>query len=113
MRPAAVLLLWSAVVCGYAAPVFLDLSKAANFGPNQSLYGSAQGVEDPKEKEGFANVPQGPQTFRGIPFQLLDWTQNQGHSYIALKGRPKKDLPEAVAISRAATSSRASTASRR
>lgn len=99
MRPAAVLLVWSAVACGYAAPVFLDLSKAANFGPNQSFYGSAQGVEDPKEKEGFANVPQGPQTFRGIPFQLLDWSQNQGHSYIALKGRPKKDLPDAVAIS--------------
>jgi hypothetical protein len=81
-----------------AAPIFLDLSKAANYGPNQNLEGSSQGVEDPKEKEGFANIPQGPQTFRGIPFQLLDWTQNQGRSYIVLKGRRKQDLPDAVAL---------------
>ncbi|HVZ81684.1 MAG TPA: hypothetical protein VHE12_12920 [bacterium] len=98
MRATAAFLLWSLASMGMAAPVFLDLSKAANFGPNQSLYGNTHGVEDPREKEGFANIPQGPQTFRGIPFQLLDWTQNQGRSYIALKGRPKKDLPEAVAI---------------
>lgn len=95
--PGALLLLWSAAGPLSAAPFFIDLSKAANHGPNETLQDS-RGVEDAKEKEGFANIPQGLQTFRGIPFQLLDWTKNQGKSYLVLKGRPKPDLPEAVAI---------------
>lgn len=98
MRFAAVLFFWGVAVSSYAAPIFLDLSKAANYGPNQNLEGNSQGVVDPKAKEGFANIPQGPQTFRGIPFQLLDWTQNQGRSYIVLRGHRKQDLPDAVAL---------------
>ncbi len=82
----------------WAAPIFIDLSKAANMGPSQSFDGTVPGSDDLKEKEGFANIPQGPQTFRGIPFQLLDWTQNQGNSFIVLKGRRKPTFPEAVAL---------------
>ncbi len=81
-----------------AAPTFVDLSKAANMGPAQSLDAAVAGGEDLKEKEGFANIPQGPQTLRGIPFQLLEASANQGRSFITLKGRRLAGFPEAVAI---------------
>jgi hypothetical protein len=82
----------------WTASSFIDLSKAANMGPSQSFDGTFPGGEDLKEKEGFSNIPQGPQTFRGIPFQLLDWTENQGKSFIVLKGKRKPAFPEAVAL---------------
>ncbi len=82
----------------WPAPAFIDLSKAANMGPSQSFDGAVPGGEDLKEKEGFANIPQGPQTFRGIPFQLLDWTENQGKSFVVLKGKRKPTFPEAIAL---------------
>ncbi len=82
-----------------AATSFIDLSKAANMGPSQSFDGAVPGGEDLKEKEGFANIPQGPQTFRGIPFQLLDGSVNQGKSFVVLKGRRKPAFPDAVALS--------------
>ena len=81
-----------------AEVTFLDLSKAANMGPNQPFDGEAPGVGDLKEKEGFANIPQGPQTLRGIPFQLLDWTANAGKSFIALRGKSKADFPQALSL---------------
>ena len=88
------------LACGTsrATVSFLDLSKAANMGPNQPFDGEAPGAGDLKEKEGFANIPQGPQTLRGIPFQLLDWSVNVGKSFIALKGKNKPDFPQAVAL---------------
>jgi hypothetical protein len=89
------------LACGTsrALPTFIDLSKAANMGPADSLDGAVAGGEDLREKEGFTNIPQGPQTFRGIPFQLLDGTQNQGKSFVVLKGKRKPSFPEAVALS--------------
>src|SRR5580698_3629363 len=89
------------LACGTsrALPTFIDLSKAANMGPADSFDGVVAGGEDLKEKEGFTNIPQGPQTFRGIPFQLLDGTQNQGKSFVVLKGKRKPAFPEAVALS--------------
>jgi hypothetical protein len=89
------------LACGVsrATPVFIDLSKAANMGPADSFDGAVAGGEDLKEKEGFTNIPQGPQTFRGIPFQLLDGTQNQGKSFVVLKGKRKPSFPDAVALS--------------
>jgi len=82
----------------WATPVYIDLSKAANIGPAQSMDGESYGGEDLKEKEGFANIPQGPQTFRGIPFQLLEGATHQGKCFIALKGSRKTEFPEAVAL---------------
>lgn len=81
-----------------AAPFFIDLSKVANMGPAQSFDAAVAGGEDLKEKEGFANIPQGPQTLRGIPFQMLEADANQGHCFITLKGRRQAGFPEAVAI---------------
>src|SRR5690242_9571656 len=82
----------------WAGPSFIDLSKAANMGPAQSLDATVPGGEDLKEKEGFANIPQGPQTLRGIPFQMLVAAENQGRSFVTLKGRRQVGFPEAVAI---------------
>ncbi len=82
------------------APVFryLDLSKTANRGTTQSFEESVQDVQDLQEKNGFKNMPTGFQTFRGIPFQILDPRSNNGHSFVVLKGHHSKDFPEAVSI---------------
>lgn len=82
----------------WAGPTFIDLSKAANMGPAQSFDEEVADGRDLKEKEGFANIPQGPQTFRGIPFFMLEAAGNQGHSFVVLKGRRKGGFPEAVAL---------------
>ncbi len=82
-----------------AATTFLDLSRAADMGPAQSFDGAVTGGEDLKEKEGLANIPQGPQTLRGVPFLLLDSTQNQGRSFVVLKGKRQAGFPQAVAVS--------------
>ena len=82
-----------------AAVTLIDLSKAANMGPSQSFDGAAPGGEDLREKEGFANIPQGPQTFRGIPFHLLEEGLNGGKTFVVLKGKRKPAFPEAVALS--------------
>jgi hypothetical protein len=87
------------VVPALAAVSYLDLSKAANMGPAQSFDEAVPGGGDLKEKEGLANIPQGPQTLRGIPFLLLDSSANQGKSFIVLKGKRKGSFPEAVALS--------------
>ncbi|HJT25161.1 MAG TPA: hypothetical protein VJ873_11345, partial [bacterium] len=77
---------------------FVDLSKAADMGPSQSFDQTVPGGEDLKEKEGFVHIPQGPQTFRGIPFLMLEAPTNQGRSFVVLKGRRKGNFPEAVAL---------------
>lgn len=75
---------------------FWDLSRAANMGPAESFDEVTPGVRDLRQKEGMGDVPQGPQTFRGVPFLILDPSQNNGHSFIALKGRRKGGFPQAV-----------------
>lgn len=96
-------LLFLAFLVAVVSPVragisFIDLSKAANMGPAQSFDEAVPGGEDLKEKEGFANIPQGPQTLRGIPFLMLETDANQGNSFIALYGRRHGIFPQAVAI---------------
>jgi hypothetical protein len=76
---------------------FLDLSKAANRGFEES-FDETSGVEDIQNKEGLRSLSMGSQTFRGIPFQILDPSHNGNHSFIALKGREKPDFPEAVSL---------------
>ena len=77
---------------------FLDLSAAANRGPGDSFDSSFPGAEDSVQKNGLAEFPSGPQTFRGVPFRLIDPAKNQGRSFIALKGRERPDFPEAVTL---------------
>jgi hypothetical protein len=77
---------------------FLDLSAAANRGPEDSFDSSFPGAEDSVQKNGLAEFPSGPQTFRGVPFRLMDPAKNQGRSFIALKGRERPDFPEAVTL---------------
>jgi len=101
--PFLTLVLLAATLPAWAGISFIDLSKAANMGPGQSLDETVPGGEDLKEKEGFANIPQGPQTLRGIPFQMLEASVNQGHSFVVLKGRRKTGFPEAVAINAGGT----------
>jgi hypothetical protein len=84
----------------YSAPSFnyLDLSKVVNRGVTESFDDSAVKVQDLQEKIGFKNIPVGLQTFRGIPFQILDPAQNNGRSYVVLKGHHQAEFPEAVSI---------------
>ena len=81
-----------------AALSFIDLSRAANMGSTQFFDEAVPGGQDLKEKEGLANVPQGPQTLRGIPFLMLDALGNQGRSFVVLRGKRKGNFPEAVAL---------------
>jgi hypothetical protein len=76
----------------------LDLSKQANRGVTESFDEAAANVQDLQEKIGFSNIPLGLQTFRGIPFQILDPAMNKGHSYVVLKGHHQTEFPEAVSI---------------
>lgn len=103
-RPSSVLVLLLAFLVTVVSPVcagltFIDLSKSANIGPAQSFDETVPGMEDLKEKEGLASIPQGPQTLRGIPFLMLDASGNQGRSFVVLKGKRKGNFPEAVALS--------------
>ncbi|HXL73719.1 MAG TPA: hypothetical protein VN963_08855, partial [bacterium] len=77
---------------------YLDLSKAVNRGVTESFDDSAVKVQDLQEKIGFKNIPVGLQTFRGIPFQILDPLQNSGRSYVVLRGHHQAEFPEAVSI---------------
>ncbi len=92
-------ILGSAVFAADPSFHYLDLSKSANRGVSESFDGADSTVEDLQEKNGFKNIPVGIQTFRGIPFQILDGTKNNGHAFVVLKGRRKPDFPEAVSIS--------------
>ncbi len=76
----------------------LDLSKVANRGVTQSFDEVTQNVQDLQEKIGFKNLPVGLQTFRGIPFQIIDPVQNGGRSFVVLKGHHQSEFPEAVSI---------------
>jgi hypothetical protein len=89
---------WTSKV--YSEPSFnyLDLSKVVNRGVTESFDDSAVKVRDLQEKIGFKNIPVGLQTFRGIPFQILDPVQNNGRSYVVLKGHHQAEFPEAVSI---------------
>lgn len=77
---------------------YLDLSKVVNRGVTESFDEATQKVQDLQEKIGFKNIPVGLQTFRGIPFQILDPAQNGGFSYVVLKGHHQTEFPEAVSI---------------
>jgi hypothetical protein len=83
-----------------AAPNFLDLSKAANMGLAESLDEAVaiSDIKDLEQKNGFKYVPVGLQTFRGVPFQILDPAANNGHSFIVLKGRRKPSFPDAISL---------------
>ncbi len=81
-----------------AEPHFIDLSKAANRGLAESFDEAFSGIKDLQEKNGLKDMPVGPQTFRGIPFQVIDPTKNQGRSFVVLKGRRKPDFPDGVSI---------------
>ena len=78
-------------------PLPLDLSKQANFG-----------FYDPVEKDGkggwtdqgpdncFSNFPLGMQSFRGIPFRILDPKQNGGRAILSFHyGKVETNLREA------------------
>ena len=75
---------------------FIDLSKTANRGFDESFDEAFAGAEDVKQKQGFSSLPTGVHSFRGVPFEILDPAHNNGHSFIALKGRRKPDFPEAL-----------------
>jgi hypothetical protein len=77
---------------------YLDLSKMVNRGVTESFDDSSVKVQDLQEKIGFKNIPAGLQTFRGIPFQILNPVQNNGRSYVVLKGHHQSEFPEAVSI---------------
>ncbi len=88
----------STVFAGAPSFSYLDLSKVVNRGVTESFDESEVKVQDLQEKIGFKNIPVGLQTFRGIPFQILDPIQNGGRSYAVLKGHHQSDFPEAVSI---------------
>ncbi|HVM33250.1 MAG TPA: hypothetical protein VMU88_08970 [bacterium] len=81
-----------------AGTTYLDLSAAANRGPADSFDQTFPDAPDREAKNGLAQFPVGDQTFRGIPFRLLDPSRNQNRSFIALKGRERPDFPEAVTL---------------
>ncbi len=84
--------LFSRAYSGQPSFTYLDLSKVANRGVTESFDDSAVKVQDLQEKIGFKKIPVGLQTFRGIPFQILDPVQNNGRSYVVLKGHPGGSL---------------------
>jgi hypothetical protein len=88
----------SAALAGMPSFNYLDLSKVVNRGVTESFDESEEKVQDLQEKIGFKNIPVGLQTFRGIPFQILDPAQNNGRSYAVLKGHHQSEFPEAVSI---------------
>jgi hypothetical protein len=88
----------SAVYSGQPSFSYLDLSKVVNRGVTESFDDSTVKVQDLQEKIGFKNIPVGLQTFRGIPFQILDPSQNNGRSYVVLKGHHQAGFPEAISI---------------
>ncbi len=98
LLPAFTLGLWALGTGLQAAPRYFDLSKAANMGPAESFDEAAPGIQDLHQKSGLEYLPSGPQTFRGVPFQLLNPASNNGHSYVVLKGRRKPGFPAAVSI---------------
>ena len=77
----------------------IDLSKAANMGPGESFDEVSREMADAKAKSGFASLPIGQQTFRGVPFLMMDPAQHGGNSFVVLKGRKKPGFPEGVSIS--------------
>ncbi len=80
------------------ASTSIDLSKAANMGLSESFDEAVSGAGDLKEKNGLKNLPTGSQTFRGVPFRILDPASNQGRSFVVLKGRKKPSFPDGVSI---------------
>ncbi len=83
---------------GQALASSIDLSKAANMGPGESFDEVSPEMADAKAKSGFASLPTGQQTFRGVPFLMMDPGQHGGHSFVVLKGRHKPEFPEGVSI---------------
>jgi len=75
---------------------FIDLTKAANRGFEESFDEAYQGIEDEKQKQGLSGLLVGIRSFRGVPFRIIDPAGNNGRSFIALKGRRKPDFPEAL-----------------
>jgi hypothetical protein len=88
----------STVQGGQPSFTYLDLSKVVNRGVTESFDESDTKVQDLQEKIGFKNIPAGIQNFRGISFQVLDPVQNNGRSYVVLKGHHQSEFPEAVSI---------------
>ncbi len=93
-------LFWSWAAAGplEAGFRFLDLSKNANMGPDESFDEAVPGFPTTAEKNALKDLPAGPQTFRGIPFEILDPAKNNGRSFVVLKGRKKPSFPEGVLL---------------
>lgn len=87
----------------WAAPEgvwYLDLSKAANRGFADAVADDGQGGWTDQGREGdLHDFPVGEREFLGVPFRILDPSQNDGRSAVILRGRPRPSWPESVSIS--------------
>ena len=94
--PALIAFFFLAATTASAETHYIDLSKAANRGFDESFDTAYQGIEDEKQKQGLSSLPTGVRNFRGVPFRIINPDTNNGHSFIALQGRRKPDFPEAL-----------------
>lgn len=81
-------------------PLPLDLSKLANFGFFDPVENDGRGGwTDQGPNNCFADFPLGQQTFRGIPFRILDPERNGGRSILSFHcNKVKTDLREACLV---------------
>lgn len=101
-RLAAVCVLGLAASSLWAAPEgvwYLDLSKAANRGFADAVADDGQGGWTDQGREGdLHDFPVGEREFLGVPFRILDPSQNDGRSAVILRGRPRPTWPESASI---------------
>jgi hypothetical protein len=71
----------------------LDISQGCNAGFADEVAGDGRGGWTDQGDNDARSIPLGMQSWRGVPFQIIDPTGNGGRSCIVLRGRGREDKP--------------------
>lgn len=71
----------------------IDLRESCNTGFADERPGDGQGGWTDQGPNDARQIPLGRQTWRGIPFEIIDAAGNEGRSCIVLKGRGREGMP--------------------
>ena len=74
----------------------VDLRQAANTSFRDETAGDAQGGWTDQGRNDARRIPVGMQTWRGIPFRIIDARTNGGAACIMLRGKARADLPDSA-----------------
>lgn len=76
----------------------LEMRETANAGFRDEVAGDGRGGWTDQGDNDARNIPLGKQSWRGVPFEIIDPKTNDAKSCIVLRGTGREDFPETVSL---------------